>query len=104
MASHGETDRPGRANPKPEDVPSHSASTLAAIDTEAGAIEGSFNAADDNKGTAPAMTFPEGGARGWTTTAGAAGVLFCTFGYINTFGYVFSSSSAFLLDIGTHAI
>ncbi|KFX95821.1 hypothetical protein O988_05617 [Pseudogymnoascus sp. VKM F-3808] len=87
MASQRETDRPGRSSPKPEDVPSHSASTLAAIDTEAGAIEGSFNAADDNKGTAPPMTFPEGGARGWTTTAGAAGVLFCTFGYINTFGF-----------------
>jgi hypothetical protein len=37
--------------------------------------------------------FPEGGARAWSVAIGAAGVIFCTFGYANAFGY------AFLLDI-----
>ncbi|KAF5869999.1 putative monocarboxylate permease-like protein [Botrytis fragariae] len=32
------------------------------------------------------MDFPDGGARAWSVAAGAAGVLFCTFGYINAFG------------------
>ncbi|TGO82216.1 hypothetical protein BPOR_0887g00020 [Botrytis porri] len=32
------------------------------------------------------MDFPDGGARAWSVAAGAAGVLFCTFGYINSFG------------------
>jgi hypothetical protein len=31
--------------------------------------------------------FPEGGARAWLVAVGAAGVLFCTSGYINAFGY-----------------
>ena len=30
--------------------------------------------------------FPEGGARAWSVALGAAGVLFCTFGYVNAFG------------------
>lgn len=30
--------------------------------------------------------FPEGGARAWSVAIGAAGVLFCTFGYVNAFG------------------
>ncbi|RAL60355.1 hypothetical protein DID88_000131 [Monilinia fructigena] len=33
-----------------------------------------------------AMDFPDGGAKAWSVAAGAAGVLFCTFGYINAFG------------------
>lgn len=33
-------------------------------------------------------TFPDGGARAWSVAVGAAGVLFCTFGYANGFGYV----------------
>jgi hypothetical protein len=37
--------------------------------------------------------FPEGGARAWSVAVGAAGVIFCTFGYANAFGY------AFLFDI-----
>ncbi|PQE15489.1 riboflavin transporter MCH5 protein [Rutstroemia sp. NJR-2017a WRK4] len=36
--------------------------------------------------SAAMMTFPDGGARAWAVTAGAAGLLFCTFGYINAFG------------------
>lgn len=87
MAPQGESNTFGFSNSKSENVPqSHSATTLATADTEAGIKEGSSNAADDDKGTKPVITFPEGGARGWSTTAGAAGVLFCTFGYINTFG------------------
>jgi MFS family permease len=31
-------------------------------------------------------TFPDGGARAWSVAAGAAGVLFSTFGYANAFG------------------
>ncbi|KAM3084668.1 hypothetical protein ACMFMG_003129 [Clarireedia jacksonii] len=38
------------------------------------------------KPTVSMMTFPDGGARAWSVAAGAAGILFCTFGYINTFG------------------
>ena len=30
--------------------------------------------------------FPEGGARAWSVALGCAGILFCTFGYINAFG------------------
>jgi hypothetical protein len=33
-------------------------------------------------------TFPEGGRRAWFVASGAAGVLFCTFGYANAFGSV----------------
>ena len=32
------------------------------------------------------MTFPEGGARAWFVAAGNGGVMFCTLGFINTFG------------------
>lgn len=38
------------------------------------------------------MDFPDGGARAWSVAAGAAGVLFCTFGYINAFGMSFEIS------------
>lgn len=31
-------------------------------------------------------TFPEGGTRAWLVAASCAGVLFCTFGYVNAFG------------------
>ena len=87
MGSQGESNTFGLSNSKLENVPqSHSATTLATADTEAGVKEGSSNAADEDKRTTLVITFPEGGTRGWATTAGAAGVLFCTFGYINTFG------------------
>jgi hypothetical protein len=33
--------------------------------------------------------YPEGGARAWSVAIGAAGVIFCTFGYANAFGYAF---------------
>ncbi|KAH8802923.1 monocarboxylate permease-like protein [Xylogone sp. PMI_703] len=32
------------------------------------------------------VTFPEGGARAWGVAIGTAGVLFCTFGFANSFG------------------
>lgn len=32
--------------------------------------------------------FPEGGLKAWGVVAGAFCVLFCTFGYLNAFGYV----------------
>jgi hypothetical protein len=31
-------------------------------------------------------SFPEGGLRAWAVVIGAAGVLFCNFGYSNAFG------------------
>ena len=31
--------------------------------------------------------FPEGGARAWSVVAGAAGIIFCSLGYCNAFGY-----------------
>jgi hypothetical protein len=36
----------------------------------------------------PNFDFPDGGARSWSVAYGAAGVLFCTFGYANAFGCV----------------
>ena len=33
------------------------------------------------------IEYPEGGLQAWLAVAGSAAVLFCTFGYINTFGY-----------------
>lgn len=38
--------------------------------------------------SAAMMAFPDGGARAWSVAAGAAGVFFCTFGYVNNFGFV----------------
>lgn len=35
---------------------------------------------------APQFTFPEGGLKAWSVVAGAAGVVFCNFGYVNAFG------------------
>jgi hypothetical protein len=32
------------------------------------------------------LSFPDGGGRAWSVAAGCAGILFCTFGYINSFG------------------
>jgi len=32
------------------------------------------------------QAFPEGGARAWSVAAGCAGILSCTFGYVNAFG------------------
>lgn len=31
--------------------------------------------------------FPEGGVKAWGVVAGAFCVLFCTFGYLNAYGY-----------------
>lgn len=41
-----------------------------------------------NEGGKPGDDFPEGGWRAWLVVAGAAGVLFCGFGYANAFGHV----------------
>lgn len=44
---------------------------------------------DQEKASPPAhMTFPDGGLRAWSVAAGHAGAMFCTFGYINSFGFV----------------
>lgn len=39
----------------------------------------------------PNLDFPEGGFRAWSVAAGAGGILFCTFGYANAFGYALHS-------------
>lgn len=53
-------------------------------------VEGSTLDVSDEKPveqTGPSVhDFPDGGARAWSVAAGAAGVLFCTFGYGNAFG------------------
>lgn len=33
-------------------------------------------------------SFPEGGLRAWSVVAGSFCVLFCTFGYLNAYGYL----------------
>jgi hypothetical protein len=38
---------------------------------------------------APEHDFPDGGPRAWAVAFGACFVLFCTLGYVNSFGYVF---------------
>jgi hypothetical protein len=32
------------------------------------------------------LAFPDGGGRAWTVATACAGILFCTFGYVNSFG------------------
>lgn len=38
--------------------------------------------------------FPDGGRRAWSVAIGCSGILFCTFGYINAFGYVIPNERA----------
>ena len=33
------------------------------------------------------LEFPEGGAQAWGAALGCAGIMFCTFGFANSFGY-----------------
>lgn len=48
-----------------------------------------MGAVEDNKERPQAEdAFPEGGLKAWAVVAGAFCVLFCTFGYLNAFGYV----------------
>ncbi|KAF8860861.1 MFS general substrate transporter [Acephala macrosclerotiorum] len=49
-------------------------------------IEASLDAPIEKSLTQVAMNFPDGGLRAWSVAVGAAGVLFCTFGYSNAFG------------------
>lgn len=47
--------------------------------------------AEENKERPQAdEAFPEGGLKAWAVVAGACCVLFCTFGYLNAFGYVYT--------------
>lgn len=44
---------------------------------------------ESEKAVAPApAAFPDAGLRAWSVAAGHAGAMFCTFGYINSFGSV----------------
>ena len=47
-------------------------------------------------------TFPEGGLKAWSVAFGAAGVLFCTFGYTNAFGYVQGKSVRLQFEVSNH--
>lgn len=49
-------------------------------------MEGALSTQADANETSEEMTFPEGGARAWFVAAGTAGVMFCTLGYVNSFG------------------
>lgn len=53
-------------------------------------IEASLETPIEKTATERAMEFPDGGAKAWSVAIGAAGVLFCTFGYANAFGCVLS--------------
>lgn len=49
-------------------------------------LERALSDQTDDKETAEETTFPEGGVRAWLVAAGTAGVMFCTLGYVNSFG------------------
>lgn len=49
-------------------------------------IEASLDHPLEKTATQNAMDYPDGGARAWSVAIGAAGVLFCTFGYCNAYG------------------
>jgi hypothetical protein len=49
-------------------------------------VEASLENTIEKTPTQTAMDFPDGGARAWSVAIGAAGVLFCTFGYCNAYG------------------
>ncbi|PYI08788.1 putative monocarboxylate permease [Aspergillus sclerotiicarbonarius CBS 121057] len=51
-----------------------------AQETSLGSEEGTSN-------TNPEEEFPEGGSRAWSVALGNAGVMFCTLGYVNSWGY-----------------
>jgi hypothetical protein len=55
----------------------------------------SDNGITDEEKTHPSdeITYPEGGARAWSVAIGNAGVMVCTLGFVNSFGYVPSSPS-----------
>ena len=49
-------------------------------------IKGSYAEDSASDQMSKEITFPEGGTRAWLAASGAAGVLFCTFGYVNALG------------------
>jgi hypothetical protein len=54
-------------------------------------IEASIEGQSDEKAHGPqggSQEFPEGGLRAWSVAIGCSGILFSTFGYVNTFGCV----------------
>lgn len=57
--------------------------------TNAPSLSDVRSSGDQEKASPPAhMAFPDGGLRAWSVAAGHAGAMFCTFGYINSFGFV----------------
>lgn len=61
--------------------------TTTTLSTENDPKDSSATHNDDEKAVA-SPTFPEGCLRAWSVAAGHAGAMFCTFGYINSFGFV----------------
>lgn len=50
--------------------------------------DGSAQGESEKAGAPAPPAFPDGGLRAWSVAAGHAGAMFCTFGYINSFGFV----------------
>ncbi|KAI3391322.1 hypothetical protein diail_7513, partial [Diaporthe ilicicola] len=48
--------------------------------------DGSAQGESEKAGAPAPPAFPDGGLRAWSVAAGHAGAMFCTFGYINSFG------------------
>jgi hypothetical protein len=62
---------------------------MASTDRETGLMDADSSSVSPEK-EAPAQApppFPEGGLRAWTVVAGSFCVLFCTFGYLNAYGW-----------------
>jgi len=78
-------EKEAKATPRDSDVEN-------SIDTTV--VTAAEEVAPDSSGDVPKgpshFDFPDGGARSWSVACGAAGVLFCTFGYANAFGFVLS--------------
>jgi hypothetical protein len=47
----------------------------------------------------PSADFPDGGLQAWTVAISASCVLFCTLGYVNSFGFVILYQSIFQIDV-----
>jgi hypothetical protein len=68
------------SNPSPDPLPrnEHNKTPLDAVNQDAGL---------EPKSEEPSqLSFPDGGGRAWSVAAACAGILFSTFGYVNSFG------------------
>jgi hypothetical protein len=65
-------------SPNPPSRDEHNKIPLEPIEQEAGL--------EPRKEESEQLSFPDGGGRAWIVATACAGILFCTFGYINAFG------------------